>query len=223
MEIIVRLFPSGKIIAGLRQVCDQSHLFMDSAAARARRNAADTLPRSPAMIGPGAGCRGYLAGDPCSLFQTQAAQAVLQSREGPAMTRMAVLLGLMGIGMSGYSSRQLTLHCKPSSHLFRWRTGWKNSVHMYKCRLTLDQVSRRNLKRLNYRVFSPAGSVFLHLFSLCINPRYSIKLCHSCDFVIFEVKRLLPYGSGLHGKRGISPFNNTPSPLHIFYCKKLFA
>ncbi|XP_049446927.1 uncharacterized protein zgc:193593 [Epinephelus fuscoguttatus] len=52
-------------------------------------------------------------------LQTQATQAVLQSREGPAMPRMAVLLGLMGIGMSGYSSRQLTLNYKPASHLFR--------------------------------------------------------------------------------------------------------
>uniref|UniRef100_A0A3P8S4Y0 Uncharacterized protein n=1 Tax=Amphiprion percula TaxID=161767 RepID=A0A3P8S4Y0_AMPPE len=62
------------------------------------------------------GCRGFVggSGDSCSLFQTQAAQTVLQSREGPAMPRMAMLLGLMGIGMSGYSSRQLTLHCKPS-------------------------------------------------------------------------------------------------------------
>uniref|UniRef100_A0A3Q1HXX5 Uncharacterized protein n=1 Tax=Acanthochromis polyacanthus TaxID=80966 RepID=A0A3Q1HXX5_9TELE len=41
-------------------------------------------------------------------------QTVLQSRDGPVMSRMAMLLGLMGIGMSGYSSRQLTLHCKPS-------------------------------------------------------------------------------------------------------------
>uniref|UniRef100_A0A3B4WRN1 Uncharacterized protein n=1 Tax=Seriola lalandi dorsalis TaxID=1841481 RepID=A0A3B4WRN1_SERLL len=53
-------------------------------------------------------------GDLCSLFQTQAAQTVLQSREGPAMPRMALLMGLMGIGMSGYSSRQLTLHYKPA-------------------------------------------------------------------------------------------------------------
>lgn len=140
MEIIVRLFPYCKIIVGMRQVCDQSHLFMDSAAARARRNAADTLPRSPMMTGPAAGCRGYLGGDPCSLFQTQAAQTVLQSREGPAVPRVAVLLGLMGIGMSGYSSRQLTLHCKPSSHLFRWRTWWEKHVHTYECRLTLNQV-----------------------------------------------------------------------------------
>ncbi|KAK9531549.1 hypothetical protein VZT92_010968 [Zoarces viviparus] len=52
-------------------------------------------------------------------LQTQAAQTVLQSREGPLMPRMAILLGFMGIGMSGYSSRQLTLNYKPSSHLFR--------------------------------------------------------------------------------------------------------
>ncbi|KAG7509149.1 hypothetical protein JOB18_035839 [Solea senegalensis] len=52
-------------------------------------------------------------------LQTQAAQAVLQSRERPAMPRIAALLGLMGIGMSSYSSRQLTLHYKPSSRLFR--------------------------------------------------------------------------------------------------------
>lgn len=119
MEIIVRLFPYGKIIFGIRQVCGQGHLFMDSTAARARRNAADTLPGPTVTIWPGTGCHGYLAGYPCSLFQTQAARNVLQSREAPGMPRMAVLLGLMGIGMSGYSSRQLTLHCKPPSHLFR--------------------------------------------------------------------------------------------------------
>lgn len=141
MEIIVRLFPYGKIVAGMRQVCDQSHLFMDSAAARARRNAADTLPPSAVMTGPGVGRRGYLGGDPCSLFQTQAAQTVLQSREGPAMPRVAVLLGLMGIGMSGYSSRQLTLHCKPSSRLFRWCSRRQKYVHTCERRLTLNQIS----------------------------------------------------------------------------------
>lgn len=119
MELVARLFPYGKTIAGMRQVCDQSHLFKDSTAARARRNAAGTLPSSPVMITPGGGCGGYVGGDPCSLFQTQAAQTMLQNREAPVMPRMAILLGLMGIGMSGYSSRQLTLHCKPSSHLFR--------------------------------------------------------------------------------------------------------
>lgn len=113
MEMAARLFPYGKTVAGLRQVCDQSRLFKDSAAARAHRKAAATAAQAPG----GGGC--FLAGDCCSLFQTQAAQTVLQSREVPVMPRMAVLLGLMGIGVSGYSSRQLTLHCKPSSRLFR--------------------------------------------------------------------------------------------------------
>lgn len=124
MEILARLFPCGKTIAGMRQLCDHGNLFKDSTAARAKRNVAHTLPWSSSSLvmivpGGGGGCRGYEGGDPCSLFQTQAAQAVLQSREGPVMQRMAILLGLVGIGVSGYSSRQLTLHYKPSSHLFR--------------------------------------------------------------------------------------------------------
>lgn len=113
----------------LRQVCDQGHLFKDSKAAGARRNAAGTLPRSLVMITPATGCRSYVGVDPCSLLQTQAAQVMLQNREAPAMPRMAYLLGLMGIGMSGYSSRQLTLHYKPSSHLFRWER-WRKHKHV---------------------------------------------------------------------------------------------
>lgn len=132
MELIVRLFPYGKTIAGLRQVCDQGHLFKDSTAARAGRKITSpqpgSSPSSLAMIVPGADCRGYMGagGDPYSLLQTQATQTVLQNQEGSAMPRMAVLLGLMGIGMSGYSSRQLALHYKPSSHLFRW-DGWRTA------------------------------------------------------------------------------------------------
>lgn len=175
MEIIVRLFPSGKT------GWDRCRTWVTSPwtpLLPEPRQTLLTLPRSPVMIGPGAGCCGYLM-TPCSLFQTQAAQTVLQSREGPAMTRTAVLLGLMGIGMSGYSSRQLTLHCKPSSHLFRWCTWWKKSVHTYKCRLTLDRVSPK---------VAATGGFFLQVlcswncFSLCINPTYSNKLCHSCWF-----------------------------------------
>lgn len=119
VEILVRLFPYGKTIAGLKQVCDQGHLFTDSTAARARRITRRIIP------GDDGGARWWRlsqllsGGDPCSLFQTQAAQTVVQSREGPATPRMAFLLGLVGIGMSGYSSRQLTLHYKPSNHLFR--------------------------------------------------------------------------------------------------------
>lgn len=124
MEVIVRLFPYGKIIAGMRQVCDQGHLFKDSTAATTRRNISSPQPwssSSSAMIVPSGDCRGFVGGggDPCSLLQTQATQTVLQTQEGSAMPRMAILLGLMGIGMSGYSSRQLALHYKPSSHLFR--------------------------------------------------------------------------------------------------------
>nr|XP_054604596.1 uncharacterized protein zgc:193593 [Nothobranchius furzeri] len=57
--------------------------------------------------------------DPCPLFQTQAAQTMLQNHEGSAMPRVAILLGLMGVAMSGYSSRQLTLHHEPSGRLFK--------------------------------------------------------------------------------------------------------
>ncbi|XP_070404826.1 uncharacterized protein [Nothobranchius furzeri] len=52
-------------------------------------------------------------------LQTQAAQTMLQNHEGSAMPRVAILLGLMGVAMSGYSSRQLTLHHKPSGRLFK--------------------------------------------------------------------------------------------------------
>ncbi|KAK2890162.1 hypothetical protein Q8A73_018462 [Channa argus] len=130
MEFVLRLFPYAKTIAGMRQVFDQSHLFKDATAARTRKNVNSPQPLSSSSLMtsvPGGKCCGCMggggdganSGDPCSFFQTQAAQTVLQSQEGPAMPRMAILLGLMGIGMSGYSSRQLALHYKPSSHLFR--------------------------------------------------------------------------------------------------------
>lgn len=61
-------------------------------------------------------------------------------------------------------------------------------------------------------------------FSLCINPKYLIKLCHSYEFVMSKTKRLLPYGSVWVVKRGISPFRNTPTLLHsAFYCNRLYA
>lgn len=133
MEIIVLIFPYGKTVAGIKHVWPRS-LLKDFTAARARRKAPGPQPWSSsslAMIDPNGDCRGYMVrgGDPCSFFQTQAAQTVLQSQEGPAMPRMAILLGFMGIGMSGYSSRQLTLHYKPSSHLFRW-IRWRNQTHI---------------------------------------------------------------------------------------------
>ncbi|KAL2082397.1 hypothetical protein ACEWY4_022215 [Coilia grayii] len=52
-------------------------------------------------------------------LQTQAAQAVLHGRQGSSSPRMALLLGVTGVGLSGYSSRQLMLHHKPCSHLLR--------------------------------------------------------------------------------------------------------
>lgn len=150
MEIAVRLFPYGKTMAGLRQVCEQSRLFKDSTAARVQRKAADVLPHSPTMEAhTGGGCGCFPTGDSCSLFQTQAAQTVLQSREAPVMPRMAVLLGLMGIGVSGYSSRQLTLHCKPSSRLFRWsrrrkkRQIWPNFQYILHTNLHIRFFSER--------------------------------------------------------------------------------
>lgn len=109
-----------KTIAEMRLVCEEAGIFRYFMADGARRKAADAKPWSlMMMIVLDDGCHGYSDCDLCSLFQTQAAQTVLQSREVPVMPRMAILLGLMGVGMSGYSSRQLTLNYKPSSHLFR--------------------------------------------------------------------------------------------------------
>lgn len=34
--------------------------------------------------------------------------------------RMAMVLGALGIGMSGYSSRQLALHHSPSARVLQW-------------------------------------------------------------------------------------------------------
>lgn len=126
MEILARLFPYGKTIAVVRKAREQGP----------KRKVAHPLPKSSSplvMIMPCGGDSGFVGkdGDPCSFFQTQAAQTVLQSREGPAMPRMAILMGLMGIGMSGYSSRQLTLHYKPSSHLLRWGGLKMGEKHMH--------------------------------------------------------------------------------------------
>ncbi|KAK5601063.1 hypothetical protein CRENBAI_004929 [Crenichthys baileyi] len=83
----------------MRQVFE-GHFFTESASARARRHIAVCKPRSTSAL-------------------TQAAQTMLQSRESSVTPGLALLMGLMGVGLSGYSSRQLTRHCKPSSHLFR--------------------------------------------------------------------------------------------------------
>uniref|UniRef100_A0A8C6SU62 Uncharacterized protein n=1 Tax=Neogobius melanostomus TaxID=47308 RepID=A0A8C6SU62_9GOBI len=50
-------------------------------------------------------------------LQTQAAQTVFQPRDSLVMPRTALFLGLMGIGLSGYSTRQLTLNYKPATTL----------------------------------------------------------------------------------------------------------
>ncbi|KAL4630481.1 hypothetical protein GN956_G16215 [Arapaima gigas] len=50
-------------------------------------------------------------------LQTEAARNVLQKSEDLLLSRVAVLLGLTGISMSGYSTHQLTLHYKPSSRV----------------------------------------------------------------------------------------------------------
>lgn len=42
---------------------------------------------------------------------------------GFAMPRVAVLLGALGIGMSGYSSRQLAMHHRPSARVLQWIDG----------------------------------------------------------------------------------------------------
>ena len=122
MENVFRIFPYGKTISGVRNLFEHGPILMDSSAGRARRKAAVLSP-SVTMVAAFMGSRVFpsFTGDPSSLltFQTQATQTVLQSREGLVMPRMAMLLGLMGIGMSGYSSRQLTLHYKPSANLMR--------------------------------------------------------------------------------------------------------
>ncbi|XP_053338275.1 uncharacterized protein zgc:193593 [Clarias gariepinus] len=51
-------------------------------------------------------------------LQTRAAWSRWEN-EGSLVARFAMLLGLMGTGMSGYGSRQLTLHYEPSPHLLR--------------------------------------------------------------------------------------------------------
>uniref|UniRef100_A0AAY4BMD4 Zgc:193593 n=1 Tax=Denticeps clupeoides TaxID=299321 RepID=A0AAY4BMD4_9TELE len=41
----------------------------------------------------------------------------------PIMPRLAILLGAFGIGMSGYSTHQLTLHHRPSTRVLQWVGG----------------------------------------------------------------------------------------------------
>ncbi|XP_034017910.1 uncharacterized protein zgc:193593 [Thalassophryne amazonica] len=103
MEIVAQLFQCTNTVTGMRKVSKHSHLFKDSTAATARRHFVLSL----------------VTGDSGGLDSFLQTQALRQSQDDPVMPRVTVLLGLMGISMSGYSSRQLTLHNRPSNHLFR--------------------------------------------------------------------------------------------------------
>ncbi|KAG5266051.1 hypothetical protein AALO_G00249270 [Alosa alosa] len=56
-------------------------------------------------------------------LQTQAVHSVDMKTSGLAMPRVAVLLGALGIGVSGYSSRQLAMHHRPSARVLQWMDG----------------------------------------------------------------------------------------------------
>ena len=43
MEILARLFPYAKTLAGVKRVFEQAHLFVDTSAPRARRNLREAL------------------------------------------------------------------------------------------------------------------------------------------------------------------------------------
>ena len=118
MEILSRLFPYAKTLAGLKRVFEHAHLFVDTSAPRARRNLRAAL--LPVTLRGGLRGRYGDGGDPGFLvLQTQASQTRLQCREPPRMPFVTVALGLMGISMSGYSCCQLTLHYQPANHRFK--------------------------------------------------------------------------------------------------------
>ncbi|KTF94807.1 hypothetical protein cypCar_00000522 [Cyprinus carpio] len=53
-------------------------------------------------------------------LQTSAVQTVTQSAHDLVVPRVAVFLGALGIAMSGYSSRQLAVHHRPSTRILHW-------------------------------------------------------------------------------------------------------
>ncbi|XP_052010232.1 uncharacterized protein zgc:193593 [Xyrauchen texanus] len=53
-------------------------------------------------------------------LQTSAMQIVTHRAHDLMVPRVAVLLGALGIAMSGYSSRQLTLYHRPSTRFLQW-------------------------------------------------------------------------------------------------------
>ncbi|KAL6486717.1 hypothetical protein MHYP_G00061090 [Metynnis hypsauchen] len=52
-------------------------------------------------------------------LKTQAVQSVEVRGDATVSPRWAVLLGAVGLGLSGYSSRQLTIHHKPCPRTLR--------------------------------------------------------------------------------------------------------
>ncbi|KAG9268306.1 hypothetical protein AMEX_G17265 [Astyanax mexicanus] len=52
-------------------------------------------------------------------LQTQAMQTITHIPGEVVMPRLALLFGALGIGMSGYSSRQLALHHSPSARVLQ--------------------------------------------------------------------------------------------------------
>ncbi|XP_043119393.1 uncharacterized protein zgc:193593 [Puntigrus tetrazona] len=53
-------------------------------------------------------------------LQTSAVQTVTQGAHDLVVPRVAVFLGALGIAMSGYSSRQLAVHHRPSTRILHW-------------------------------------------------------------------------------------------------------
>ncbi|KAJ7988911.1 hypothetical protein DPEC_G00314090 [Dallia pectoralis] len=53
-------------------------------------------------------------------LQTQAAESGTQKALDLVTTRLALVLGALGIGVCGYSSRQLALHHRPSARALTW-------------------------------------------------------------------------------------------------------
>ncbi|XP_052437170.1 uncharacterized protein zgc:193593 [Carassius gibelio] len=53
-------------------------------------------------------------------LQTSTVQTVTKRAPDLAVPRLAVFLGALGIAMSGYSSRQLAVHHRPSTRILHW-------------------------------------------------------------------------------------------------------
>ncbi|XP_067224007.1 uncharacterized protein zgc:193593 [Chanodichthys erythropterus] len=53
-------------------------------------------------------------------LQTSAVQTVTYRDHDLVVQRVAVVLGALGIAMSGYSSRQLSIHHRPSTRILQW-------------------------------------------------------------------------------------------------------